>query len=131
MDRFGDAFGAFFKFELRADDWVAYVVFMGSSAVVGLAIVLLDACAAALGDEKGPRGPAFSYLGLIHGWRTTPNIVLVWVIASVIASGLALMSRIFQPTPFAAIVASLTWRTLLVQLRRLTIHHVEQRPGGE
>jgi hypothetical protein len=45
--------------------------------------------------------------------------------------GVGMMARVFQPTPLAAVLASLTWRTLLAQLQRLTTHHVQQRPEGE
>ena len=123
MDRFGDVLDAFLRFDLRADGWVAYAVFVISSGAAGLAIVLLNACSVAL--KRDP------YLGLTHGWRATPRNALVWMVASMIASGLGLMARVFQPTPLAAVLTSLTWRTLLAQLRRLSTHHIENRPGGE
>jgi hypothetical protein len=123
MERFGEALGAFLRFDLRADGWVSYVVFIASSGVIGLAIVLLDGCSVALGGE--------SYLKLTHGWRATPKNALYWLIGSMIGSALGLMARVVQPTPLAAVLASLTWRTLLAQLQRLSTHHVQQRPEGE
>jgi hypothetical protein len=133
MERFGDALDAFLRFELRADSWVAYAVFIIASGVIGLALVLLDACSVMLRPVMLKKGsnPGYSYLGLTHGWRATPRNALVWIMSSMIASGLGLMARIFQPTPLAAVLASLIWRTLLAQLRRLSAHHEEQRPGEE
>jgi hypothetical protein len=133
MERFDEALDAFLRFDLRADGWVAYAVFIMSSGVAGLAIVLLDACSVMLKLvlQKEDFDPGHSYLGLTHGWRATPRNALVWMVASMIASGLGLMARVFQPTPLAAVLASLTWRTLLSQLRRLSAHHVEQRFEGE
>ena len=52
MERFGDALDAFLRFSLRADDWIAYAVFILSSGGAGLAIVLLDACSVALGRDS-------------------------------------------------------------------------------
>ena len=46
-------------------------------------------------------------------------------------AGLGLLARMFQPTPLAAVLASLTWRTLLAQLQRLSTHQVHQMPEGE
>jgi hypothetical protein len=133
MERFGEALDSVLRFELRADSWVAYAVFIIASGVIGLALVLLDACSVMLTlvvHKKGSN-PGYSYLGLTHGWRATPRNALVWIMASMIASGLGMMARIFQPTPLAAVIASLTWRTLLAQLRRLSAHQEEQRPGVE
>ena len=61
MERFEKDLGDFLRFDLRADDWIACSVFIASSGVIGLAIVLLDGCSVALGGE--------SYLKLTHGWR--------------------------------------------------------------
>ena len=123
MIRLGDALGAFLRFDLRADNWAAYAVFVISSGAIGLAIVLLDACSVALGRD--------SYLDLTHGRRATPKAALVWVIGSMLGSSLGLLARVFEPTPLAAVLASLTWRTLLAQLQRLSTHHVQRKPGGE
>lgn len=120
MDRFGDALTAFFQFHLQADDWVAYAIFVISSGVIGLAIVLLDCCSVILGGD--------SYLDLTHGPRATPRAALVWTIGSMLAASLGLVSRVFQPTPLAALLAALTWRTLLAQLQRLATHP-NQSPG--
>ncbi len=123
MERIGEVLAAFLRSQLRTDDWVSYGVFMTASGVFGLALVLLDACSVALGRD--------SYLELTHGPRATPKAALVWVIGSMLGSGLGMLAQVFQPTPWAAILASLTWRTLLAQLQRLTSHHVQQKPGGE
>jgi hypothetical protein len=123
MERFGEVLAAFLRSQLRTDDWVSYAVFVLASGVVGLSLVLLDACSVALGRD--------SYLELTHGLRATPKAALVWVIGSMLGSGLGMLAQVFQPTPWAAILASLTWRTLLVQLQRLSSHQIQQKPGGE
>jgi hypothetical protein len=120
MERFGEALRSFLQFNLKADDWVSYAVFILSSGAVGLAIVLLDACSVALGHD--------SYLDLTRGPRATPKAAFAWVVGSMIGSGLGLLARMFQPTPLAAVLAALTWRTLLAQLQRLSTHQVHQKP---
>jgi hypothetical protein len=120
MERFGEALDAFLRSSLKPDDWVSYVVFILSSGIVALAIVLLDLCSVALGRN--------SYLDLTHGFRATPKAALFWVIGTMIGSGLGLLLHIFQPTPLAAVLASLTWGTLLGRLQRLSEHH---KPGAE
>jgi hypothetical protein len=51
VDGFGEALGALLRFDLRADSWISYVVFVASAGVIGLAIVLLDGCSVALGES--------------------------------------------------------------------------------
>jgi hypothetical protein len=48
VERRGDARDAFLRFELRADGWVPHAVFISASGVIGLALVLLDACSVML-----------------------------------------------------------------------------------
>jgi hypothetical protein len=121
MERFAQALGDFIRFQLRVDTWLAFVVFAASSGVIGLAIVLLDYCSVALGRE--------SVLNLTHGRRATPKAALLWMIGSMLGASLGLLARVFEPTPLAAVLASLTWRTLLAQLERLSAH--SERPPGD
>jgi hypothetical protein len=125
MERLAEALGAFLRFDLRADGWPAYAVFVVASGLIGLAIVLLDACSVALRQDRD------SYLGLTHGPRATPKAALVWVIGSMLGSSLGLLARVFEPTPLAAVLVSLTWRTLLPKLKGLAAHHEQQKPGGD
>jgi hypothetical protein len=90
MIRLGDALGAFLRFDLRADKWPAYAVFIMSSGAIDPAIVLLDACSVALGRD--------SYLDLTHGPRATPKAALVWVVGSMLGSSLGLLARVFDPS---------------------------------
>ena len=122
MERFETALGDFIRFQLRNDNWPAFVVFVAASAVIGLAIVMLDFCSVALGRA--------SALNLTHGRRATPRAALLWMVGSVLGASLGLLARVFEPTPLAAVLASLTWRTLLAQLQRLSTH-AERRPGEE
>jgi hypothetical protein len=125
MERFSDALDAFLRSALpRADGWIAYAVFMVSSGIVGLAVVLLDACSAA-------RPEGASYLKLTHGWWSTPRYMFIWFVGSMLGAGLGMAIRVFEPTPWAAIVASLTWPALPALLQRLSTHHVRQTPGEE
>ncbi len=120
MDRLGDALEAFLRSNLKPDDWLSYAVFISASGIIALAIVLLDLCCVAVGRN--------SYLDLTHGLRATPRAALFWAIGTMIASGLGLVLHIFQLTPSAAVLASLTWGTLLGRLQRLLEHH---KPGAE
>ena len=125
MERLGEAVGAFLQFDLRADGWPAYTVFVVTSGLIGLAIVLLDACSVALRQDRD------SSLGLTHGPRATPKAALVWVIGSMLGAGLGLLPRVVEPTPLAAVLVSLTWRTLLSRLKERAAHHERQKPGGD
>jgi hypothetical protein len=80
MERLGKALEGFLRFDLQADGWPSYAVFVVASGAIGLAIVLLDACSVALGRD--------SYLDLTHGPRATPKAALVWVIGSMLGSSL-------------------------------------------
>jgi hypothetical protein len=125
MERFGDAFDAFLRSTLqRTDGWIAYAVFIASSGIVGLAVVLLDACSAARPDGA-------SYLKLTHGWRSTPKYMIIWFFGSMLGAALGMAIRVFEPTPWAAIAAALTWPALPALLQRLSTHHVRQTPGEE
>jgi hypothetical protein len=123
MERFSEALSAFLQFQLRTDNWVAYVVFAIASGAIGLAVVLLDCCSVVLGGD--------SVLNLTHGPKATPKAAFAWTIGSIIGATVGLLARVFQPTPLAAALASLTWRTLIDQLRRLSTHPVQQPPAGE
>jgi hypothetical protein len=123
MEQLGEALAAFIRFQLRADNWAAYVIFVISSGVIGLAVVMLDLCSVALGRE--------SVLDLTHGPKATPKAAVVWMVGSMLGASLGLLARVFEPTPLAAVLASLTWRTLLAQLQRLSSHSGERPPKGE
>jgi hypothetical protein len=123
LEHLGNALSAFLRFELRADDWDAYAVFIVSSGIIGLAIVLLDACLVGIGQK--------SHFGLTHGPWATPRAALFWVVGSMLGSGLGLLVQVFEPTPLAAVLASMTWRTSLAQLQKLSVHHEQQKPGGQ
>jgi len=122
MERFFDALGLFIRYQLRADDWVSYLVFVVVSGFVGLSIVLLDLCSVVLEQN--------SFLGLTHGRKATPKAALVWMLGAMLGGFLGLLSRVFEPTPLAAVLVSLTWRTLLAKLKDLSVHPVQQ-PGKE
>jgi hypothetical protein len=125
MDRSGEAFDAFLRLALQGTDgWIAYAIFVVSSGILGLGVVLLDACSAARPD-------GISYLKLTHGWWSTPKYMIIWFFGSALGAGLGMVARVFEPTPWAAIVAALTWPTLPALLQRLTTHHVRQTPGED
>jgi len=112
MERVATALDDFIHFQLRHDDWMAFAVFVIASAVIGLAIVLLDYCSVALGRD--------SALNLTHGRHATPKAALLWMVGSALGASLGLLARVFEPTPLAAVLASLTWRTLLAKLQTLS-----------
>ena len=121
MERLDTALGAFIRFQMRSDSWLAYVIFVVSSGVIGLAVVLLDYCSVALGQD--------SVLGLTHGAKSTPKNALVWMIGSILGAALGLFARVSEPTPLAAVLVALTWKTLLTQFQQLSAHSAEQKPG--
>jgi|GEM_PF-3387441 len=95
-----------------------FAVFLLASGVLGVCVVVLDACSAGLGSR--------SLLGLTHGWRTTPKAAFMWFVGAFVASALGMAARIFEPTPLAALLAAVSWRTLLTKLlamARETRHH--------
>ena len=122
MEAFGGTVDSFLHWTLEASSPMAYIVFVGSAGM-GVAVVLLDACSVSLGGD--------SYLKLTHGVRATPRALLVWMTGSIIAAGVGLAVRIFEPTPLAAVVAALTWRSFIRQLQALSHrpHEDEQRSG--
>ncbi len=85
-----------------------YVVFSAASGVFGSCLVILDVCLVGAGPD--------SALGLTHGWRRTPTIVAIWFIAPLIAAALGMVARIFEPTPLAAVLVAVSWRTFLIKL---------------
>lgn len=119
------ALSAFLGWSLQSGTLMAYVVFMTCSGMLGGALVALDACLVASGKS--------SQLELTHGWRRTPKAIIVWVMGGVLASGLGLVARIFDPTPLSALLAALTWRAFLKRLLSMAHHRDEQRlgPDGE
>jgi membrane protein implicated in regulation of membrane protease activity len=124
METFGGALNSFLHWTLEVSGPIAYIVFIGFAGAVGAAVVLLDACSVSLGGD--------SYLKLTHGWRATPRALLVWMIGATIAAGVGLAVRIFEPTPLAAVVAALTWRSFIRQLQAISHrpHEDEQRSAG-
>jgi len=119
MERLATALDDFIRFKLRNDDWLAFVVFVIASGVIGVAIVLLDYCSTALGRP--------SALKLSHGRRTTPTAMVLWMTGSMLAASLGSLARVFEPTPLAAVLTSLTWRTMLAQLQRISTHAARAR----
>jgi len=42
-----------------------------------------------------------------------------------------LLAGVYQPTPLAAVLAALAWKTLLTQLKRLSVHPEQKQQGHE
>ena len=104
----GAALGNFLEFVPGQRGLAAYVVFIAASGAFGACVVLLDACSASLGGR--------SALGLTLGWQTTSKALTMWFIGASIAGGLGMVARIFEPTPLAALLAAISWRTFLTKL---------------
>ena len=103
----------------------AYLVFVLAGGVFGASVVVLDACSATFGGR--------SFLGLTHGWKTTPKAAIVWFVGSLIAAGLGMAARVFEPTPFAALLAAASWRTILGKFLAMAKHsgqRDDRRNGG-
>jgi hypothetical protein len=122
---FAAALADFLNWSLRPGPLMAYIVFMAFGGVAGAGLVLLDACSVAQGGR--------SWLGLTHGWRQTPNAMVVWTIGGALASGFGLVARIFEPTPLSALLAAVTWRGFLRLLLSMAHHREEQKldPDGD
>ena len=125
MDDLSKASGLFLRWSLEGGSPAAYVVFCGFAGTVGAAVVLLDACSVSLGGD--------SYLRITHGWRATPKALVVWVLGAMIAAAVGLAVRVFEPTPLAALVPALAWRSFTASLQALARHdrEDEQTPAGE
>jgi hypothetical protein len=125
METFGEGFRLFFHWSLEGGTPTAYIIFSAFAGAIGAGVVVLDACSVSLGGD--------SYLQLTHGWRSTPKAVIIWLIGAMIASAVGLAVRVFEPTPIAAVVPALAWRTFIRQLQSLTWRdrEDEQMPSGD
>jgi hypothetical protein len=125
METIGESLNLFFHWSLDPGTPAAYIVFSAFAGVIGAGVVLLNACSVSLGGD--------SYLELTHGWRSTPRAVIIWVIGAIIASAVGLAVRVFEPTPIAAVVPALAWRTFIRRLQALARRdrEDEQKPSGD
>ena len=125
MDNLGKAFGLFLRWSLEGGSPAAYIIFAGFSGAVGAAVVSLDACSVSLGGD--------SYLRITHGWSATPKALCIWVLGAMIAASVGLAVRVFEPTPLAALIPALAWRTFTAHLQALARRdrEDEQTPTGE
>lgn len=118
------AAGDFLTGKLANGSAGTYLVFMAAAAIVGIAIVGLDACIVASGGN--------SFLGLTHSLRTTPKVVLIWAVGPGFVAAFGLGLRIFEPTLQATILVAMTWRSFGRQLQALGQRDTEpqQKPDG-
>ena len=114
----------FLSGKLANGSGAAFVVFMAAAAIVGIAIVGLDACVVASGGN--------SFLGLTHSLRTTPKVILIWAVGPGFVAAFGLGLRIFEPTLQATILVAMTWRSFGRQLQALGQRETEpqQKPDG-